>query len=93
MGRHLDKLRRLDRLTGKFQKIIEELLNITKEGVKHPDKDLASFVYVFALLNYQFSTHLIKIFPKAVEADKIDKQFGKIMKGFDKRNRKKRGKR
>lgn len=90
MGKHLDKLKRLDKLTTKFQKIIEELLKISKERAKHPNKKLVSFALAYALLNYKFSMYLIKIFPKTVEADKIDKQFSKIMKNFDKRNRRKR---
>jgi len=85
MGKHLDKLKRLDKILKKFQDAIEELLEITKEGIKHPDKDLSVFTFAYAWLNYQFAIYLIKIFPKAVEADKIDKQFGKIMGGFDKR--------
>jgi len=92
MGKHLNKLKKLDRILGKFQKIIRELSKITdtiREKGK-PDKQLTLFVFAYALLNYQFSMYLIKIFPKTLNSDKIDKQFGNIMKSFDKRKRKKR---
>ena len=84
MGTHLDKLRKLDRITGKMQQQIKKLFVIAKEGLKHPDKDLATFCAAFAWLNYQFSIYLIKKFPEAVESDKIDKQFGIIMEDFKK---------
>lgn len=87
MGKHLDKLKRLDKLIAKFQKAIEELLEISKEGVKHPDEGLSIFIFSYAWLNFQFAIYLLQIFPKAVEADKIDKEFGNIMKGFDKRKK------
>lgn len=83
MGKHLDKLKHLDKIVSKFQDNIEELLEITKQGVKHPDKELSKFVYAYALINYQLAIYLIQIFPKAINADKIDKEFGNIMKDFD----------
>lgn len=86
MGKHLDKLKELDKIIKKFQDAIEELLEISKEGVKHPDKELTTFTFAYAYLNFQFAMYLIKIFPKAVEADKIDKNFNDIVKNFDRRN-------
>ena len=88
MGRHLDKLKKLDQITGNIQKEIRKLHLIAKEGLKHPDKELALFAYAFAWLNYQFSIYLITKFPKSMNADKIDKEFGKIMKNFDRRKKK-----
>lgn len=90
MGRHLDKVKRLDKLVAKFQDNIDELFKISKIGVKQLDKNLRIFTIAYAWLNYQLAIYLMSIFPKAIEADKIDKEFGKIMKNFNRRNGKKR---
>jgi len=92
MGKHLDKLRRLDKIASKFQDTIKKLFIVAKEGVKHPDKELSTFAFLYAYLNYNFAIYLLQRFPKAIEADKIDKQFGTIMKDFNRRNGKKRRK-
>ena len=72
MGKYLDKLKKLDRIIGKFQKTVRELSKVSdtiREKGK-PNKQLSVFAY--ALLNYQFAMYLIKIFPKTLNSDKID---------------------
>ena len=92
MGKHLNKLRKLDKIVARFQDTIEELLEISREGIKHPDKELSMFVFAYAYLNYQFAIYLIQKFPEAINADKIDKEFNNIMKDFEKKNGKKKKK-
>ena len=87
MGRHLDKVKKLDGIVKRFQDNIEELNRISEIGVKHPDKNLKLFVFAYAWINYQFAVYLMSIFPKAVEADKVDKEFSKIMKNFNRRRK------
>lgn len=82
MGNHLDKLKRLHKLLGQFQKPTEELLDIAKEvTVKgKPDEDLSAFAYYYAALNYYFSIYLLSDFSNAVNKDKIDKEFKDMIK-------------
>ena len=85
MGKHLDKIKKIDNIIGKIQKAIEELNNIARTtGEKgKPDRELSLFVTGYAYLNYQFSVYLINRLSKAVNKDKIDKEFNNIMEHFN----------
>nr|MCK4930319.1 hypothetical protein [Nanoarchaeota archaeon] len=94
MGRHLDEIRKIDEAVGKFRDGLKILLGILgKQTKKERDKTIASFTLTYSYLNYQIATYLLQKFPKAVEADKIEKEFIKMMKGFDKRKKGRKKKR
>jgi hypothetical protein len=92
MGRHLDKLKALDKIVAKFQIVINELLKISQtSGEKgKPDKELSMFAIAYAYLNYQFAIYLISKFPKAIQSDKVDKDFNDIMEHFNNGDKKKK---
>ena len=88
MGKHLDEIKKIDEAVGKFRDGLEILLEILgKQTKKERDKTIAAYALTYAYLNYQIATYLLQKFPKAIEADKIDKEFGKIIKGFDRRKK------
>lgn len=88
MGKHIDKIKKIDEAIGKFRDGLKILLEVLKEQTERErDKTVIAFTALYAYFNYQFSMYLIKIFPNVIKSDKIDKEFNNIMKNFDKRKK------